>query len=72
MLETSHPPTYYLPAEAFEDGVLRPVAGTHLLRVEGQAAYFDLVTPDRIAARARLDLPDAHARVRAARRATSR
>ncbi len=24
MLETSHPPTYYLPEDAFGDGVLRP------------------------------------------------
>ena len=52
VLETSHPPTYYLPAEVFEDGVLRPVEGTTFCEWKGRAAYFDLVTPDRVAARA--------------------
>ncbi|MEO0587078.1 MAG: DUF427 domain-containing protein, partial [Planctomycetota bacterium] len=27
VLETSHPPTYYLPPADFADGVLRPVSG---------------------------------------------
>jgi len=27
VLETRHPPTYYLPREAFERGVLREAAG---------------------------------------------
>jgi len=41
--ETSHPPTYYLPAEAFVPGVLRPVAGTTFCEFKGVAHYFDLV-----------------------------
>ena len=28
VLETSHPPVYYLPADAFPAGVLRPATGT--------------------------------------------
>ena len=28
VLETSHPPTYYLPRTAFADGVLRDAPGT--------------------------------------------
>jgi uncharacterized protein (DUF427 family) len=28
VLETSHPPTYYLPRRAFTEGVLRPMEGT--------------------------------------------
>ena len=52
VLETSHPPTYYLPAGAFLDGVLHPVAGTTWCEWKGQAAYFDLVTPERTATRA--------------------
>ena len=28
VLETSHPPTYYLPVTAFADGVLRPATGS--------------------------------------------
>lgn len=43
VLETSHPPTYYLPAEAFADGVLRPTAGKSWCEWKGQASYFDLV-----------------------------
>ncbi|MGB7450441.1 MAG: DUF427 domain-containing protein [Ornithinimicrobium sp.] len=41
--ETSHPPTYYLPAEAFSAGVLRPLRGTTFCEFKGQAHYFDLV-----------------------------
>jgi uncharacterized protein (DUF427 family) len=43
VLETSHPPTYYLPRDAFTDGVLRPADGASWCEWKGQAAYFDLV-----------------------------
>ena len=52
VLETSHPPTYYLPAEAFADGVLRPTAGSSFCEWKGQASYFDLVSGDVVATRA--------------------
>jgi uncharacterized protein (DUF427 family) len=52
VLETSHPPTYYLPRTAFADGVLRPVAGTTYCEWKGQASYFDLVVEGRVAERA--------------------
>ncbi|OBK56357.1 DUF427 domain-containing protein [Mycobacterium kubicae] len=52
VLETSHPPTYYLPREAFSPGVLRRAAGTSWCEWKGQATYFDLVTPGREAPRA--------------------
>jgi len=52
VLETSHPPTYYLPREAFAEGVLRPAAGSSWCEWKGQASYFDLVTPARVASRA--------------------
>ena len=52
VLETSHPPTYYLPPEAFEAGVLRPVAGSSWCEWKGAASYFDLVGRDVVAARA--------------------
>lgn len=48
--ETSHPPTYYLPAQSFADGVLRPVAGTTVCEWKGAAVYFDLVTSERVVA----------------------
>jgi uncharacterized protein (DUF427 family) len=52
VLEPSHPPTYYLPPEAFEAGVLRPVAGSSWCEWKGAASYFDLVGGDVVAARA--------------------
>ena len=52
VLETSHPPTYYLPREAFADGVLQPAAGHTWCEWKGQASYFDLVAGDRVARRA--------------------
>ena len=35
VLETSHPPAYYLPYASFVDGSLVPVGGHDLLRVQG-------------------------------------
>ncbi len=52
VLETSHPPTYYLPRACFGDDVLRPAAGTSWCEWKGQASYFDLVTPSVVAPRA--------------------
>jgi uncharacterized protein (DUF427 family) len=43
VLETSHPPTYYLPGEAFVDGALRPTAGASWCEWKGEASYADLV-----------------------------
>lgn len=52
VLETSHPPTYYLPLSAFVAGSLRPADGSSYCEPKGQAAYFDLVARNRIAHRA--------------------
>ncbi len=49
VLETSHPPTYYLPRGAFVEGALRPAAGSSLCEWKGQAAYLDVVGGDRTA-----------------------
>ena len=49
VLETSHPPTYYLPRDAFEPGVLRETAGATWCEWKGAASYFDLVAGDRVA-----------------------
>ncbi len=45
VLETFHPPTYYLPCDAFVDGVLRPAAErrTTVCEFKGVAGYRDLV-----------------------------
>jgi uncharacterized protein (DUF427 family) len=43
VLETSHPPVYYLPLDDFAPGVLVPVSGTTHCEFKGAASYFDLV-----------------------------
>ena len=50
--ETSHPPTYSRPRDAFVPGVLRPVEGTTFCEWKGAASYFDLVTDAATAPRA--------------------
>jgi uncharacterized protein (DUF427 family) len=52
VLETSHPPTYYLPASAFAEGVLHEADGSSWCEWKGRASYYDLVTPTRTAPRA--------------------
>ena len=48
VLETSHPPTYYLPVSAFAPGVLRLGDGASWCEWKGQAAYYDLVVGDEV------------------------
>jgi uncharacterized protein (DUF427 family) len=43
VLETSHPPLYYLPRSAFREGVLSPATGSSYCEFKGTAAYLDLV-----------------------------
>ncbi|BDX32445.1 hypothetical protein TUM20985_29920 [Mycobacterium antarcticum] len=52
VLETSHPPTYYLPPSAFADGVLREAPGSSWCEWKGVASYYDLVSGARVAERA--------------------
>jgi uncharacterized protein (DUF427 family) len=52
VLETSHPPTYYLPPAAFEVGALREATGSSWCEWKGAATYYDLVTAARVAERA--------------------
>jgi len=58
VLETSHPPTYYLPQAAFTEGVLRPAAGASWCEWKGQASYYDLVTDRRVAPQAAWTYPE--------------
>ncbi len=58
VLETSHPPTYYLPMDAFAPGALRPAAGTSFCEFKGAARYFDVVAGDAVAPRAAWTYPD--------------
>lgn len=58
VLETSHPPTYYLPINALPDGVLVPVEGTSFCEFKGQAHYFDVVAGGVVASRAGWTYPE--------------
>jgi uncharacterized protein (DUF427 family) len=52
VLETSHPPTYYLPESDFAPGSLRPAGGGSFCEWKGQAAYYDVVAGGVVAERA--------------------
>ncbi|MEO1477796.1 MAG: DUF427 domain-containing protein [Bacteroidota bacterium] len=52
VLETSHPPTYYLPPASIAPGTLVPVNGRSFCEFKGMAQYFDVVLAGRTARRA--------------------
>ena len=58
VLETSHPPGWYLPADDFSPGALRPAAGSSYCEWKGVAAYLDVVGGDAVAERAAWTYPD--------------
>jgi len=45
-LETSHPPSYYIPPADILPGVLRRAAGSSFCEWKGAAAYWDVVVGD--------------------------
>lgn len=47
VLETSHPPTWYVPLAAFTGVRLEPTARRTVCEYKGEATYFDIVTPER-------------------------
>ncbi len=57
VLETSHPPGWYLPPQDWLPGALRPAAGTSYCEWKGVASYLDVVGGDRVAARAAWTYP---------------
>lgn len=52
VLETSHPPTVYVPRPDIVDGALRDADGTSFCEFKGRAGYLDVVAGDRVAAKA--------------------
>jgi uncharacterized protein (DUF427 family) len=52
ILETSHPPTYYLPVADFRAGALRPAEGSSFCEWKGVASYVDLLGGEAVALRA--------------------
>ena len=57
VLETSHPPTYYLPRDAFLAGSLKEAGGSSFCEWKGRATYLDLVGGDRVAQQAAWTYP---------------
>lgn len=58
VLETSHPPTYYIPPADIAPGALRPAGGGSVCEWKGEAAYFDVRLGGREARRAAWAYPD--------------
>jgi uncharacterized protein (DUF427 family) len=58
VLETFHPPSWYLPPDAFRPGALRPASGSSFCEWKGVARYWDLAWNDRTAPRAAWSYPD--------------
>ena len=57
-LETSHPPSYYIPPAAIPDGVLRAAAGGSFCEYKGHAVYWDVVIGDAVLSRVGWSYPD--------------
>ncbi len=49
VLETSHPPVYYLPRSDFADGSLIPASGSTFCEYKGVASYLSVSTRDATA-----------------------
>ncbi|MET4060663.1 uncharacterized protein (DUF427 family) [Arthrobacter sp. UYP6] len=58
VLETSHPPVYYIPLEDFAPDSLVRAAGATWCEYKGQAAYFDVIGGGVRADRAAWTYPD--------------
>jgi len=52
VLETSHPPVYYIPRTAFSAGALVPAEGSSFCEFKGEAGYLSVKGGDAIADRA--------------------
>lgn len=60
ILETGHPPTYYIPRSAFRSAALVPCHGHTFCEWKGEASYLDLVGGSKIARRAAWYYPNPH------------
>ena len=57
-LETSHPPSFYLPPDDIVHGALMPVDGSSFCEWKGHARYFDVIANGQRRARAAWSYPD--------------
>jgi uncharacterized protein (DUF427 family) len=58
VLETSHPPVYYLPPEAFVPGALVPAPGGSFCEWKGRARYWSIRAGGQVAELAAWSYPD--------------
>jgi uncharacterized protein (DUF427 family) len=58
VLETSHPPAFYLPRRDVAEGALLPAEGSTFCEWKGRAAYLDVTGGGRTAARAAWYYPE--------------
>ena len=58
VLETSHPPTYYLPQKDVQMGFLNRTEKSSTCEWKGKAVYYDLSVNDKTAAKAAWSYPD--------------
>jgi uncharacterized protein (DUF427 family) len=58
VLETSHPPNYYIPPAAFPEGALVPSPGGSVCEWKGRAAYLSVRAAGRVAESAAWTYPD--------------
>ena len=58
VLETSHPPTWYLPVDDWRPGSLQPAQGTSFCEWKGVARYLDVVGGERRESRVAWTYPD--------------
>ena len=56
-IETSHPPTYYLPRGDIDPATLRPAAGSSFCEWKGSAVYLDIVSGAIVRPRAAWSYP---------------
>jgi uncharacterized protein (DUF427 family) len=52
VVETSHPPTYYVPPSDCDFSLLTPTQGQSFCEFKGEASYYDLERGDRVSPRA--------------------
>ena len=57
-LETSHPPSYYIPPDAIAPNVLRRASGSSFCEWKGAALYWDVVIGDIVLPRVGWSYPD--------------
>jgi uncharacterized protein (DUF427 family) len=52
VLETSHPPVYYIPTDDIQKGILVPILKSSFCEWKGEATYYDVVVKEKQADRA--------------------